>query len=179
MKIGHIMFCCSMTLQDRKTLNKQHRNLHPLDIQFYHSQNILQIWPHRTIFCSTKWKNHFAEENSLPVMTWREMSVTLCALFIKTGRLPLFEINQKYGKVAQTTSKVLQCDLSPDISWMLVTQMNVKLFMNSPHMVYYQPIIWRNAITARDVEWVAQKGGKKWTLIQKLNLLAPTIKLVI
>jgi len=74
-------------------------------------------------------------------MTWREMSVTLCALSSKTGRLILFESYQKNGNGAQTMSKVLQCDLSPDISWILVTQLIVKLFMNSLHMNYYPPII--------------------------------------
>jgi len=34
---GHVRFCCSMTLRDPKKLKKQHGNLHPLDIQFYHS----------------------------------------------------------------------------------------------------------------------------------------------
>lgn len=33
-KNGHVRFCCSMTLRDRKTLNKQHRNLLPSDIEF-------------------------------------------------------------------------------------------------------------------------------------------------
>ena len=78
--------------------------------------------------------------------------MTLCALSPKTGRVPIFESYQKDGNGTHTTLKVLQCDLSPDINWILVTQLSVKLFMNSLHMIYYQPIIRRNAITARDVE---------------------------
>jgi hypothetical protein len=37
-------------------LNKQHRNWHPLDITSSHIHHILQIWPHQTMPCSTKWK---------------------------------------------------------------------------------------------------------------------------
>ena len=70
-------------------------------------------------------------------MTWREMSVTLWALSPKIGKLPLFESYQKDGNFGQTMSKVLQCDMSPDISWMFVTQLSVKLFKNSLHMNYY------------------------------------------
>jgi hypothetical protein len=38
------------------SLNKQHRNWHPLDITSSHIHHILQIWPHQNMPCSTKWK---------------------------------------------------------------------------------------------------------------------------
>lgn len=38
------------------SLNKQQRNWHPLDITSSHNHYILQIWPHQTMPCSTKWK---------------------------------------------------------------------------------------------------------------------------
>jgi hypothetical protein len=101
-KNGHGRFCCSMTLQDHTAVNQQHTNLNPLDTQFYHNHNIPHSWPHRTTFHSTKRKKLSAGENSLPVMTWREISVTLCVLSARTGRMPLFESYQSYGNGVRT-----------------------------------------------------------------------------
>jgi hypothetical protein len=125
---GHASFICSMTMGDSTVVMNQHKNWHLLDIPSYQIHHILQIWPHRTM-CSKKWKNHSAEENSLPVMTWREVSTSLCVVSPKTGALQLSKSYQRDGNSAQTLvasmSKVLQCDLSPVISRMLVTQMSV------------------------------------------------------
>ena len=94
--------------------------------------------------------------------------MTLCALSTMTGRLPIFESYQKDGNGAQTTSKVLQCDLSPDISWLLVTQLSVKLFMNSLHMIYYQPINLSYDAMRLQLEMLNRwPKTKKVTLIQK------------
>jgi hypothetical protein len=62
--------------------------------------HIRQIWPHRTMLCSTKWKNHSAGENSVSVITRREVSATLCAVFPKTGTLQLSKSYQRDGNSA-------------------------------------------------------------------------------
>jgi len=56
------------------SLNKQHRNWHPLDITSSHIHHILQIWPIRLRVVQQNEKNHFMGENSLPVIACRQVS---------------------------------------------------------------------------------------------------------
>jgi hypothetical protein len=86
----------------RSAVNQQHRHWHPLNIPSNHIDHILQIWPHRTTLCSTKRKNHSAGEKSKPLMTWRELSATLCAVSPKSGKLPLSASYQRNGNSALT-----------------------------------------------------------------------------
>jgi hypothetical protein len=118
---GHDRFCCSMTMQDCKAVNKQHKKWHPLDTLSYHIHHILQIWPHWTIHCSTKWNNHSTGENSLPMMTCREVSATRCRVSPKDGALLLSKSYREMATVHRPQWGVCQ----KYYSRRLVTQMSV------------------------------------------------------
>jgi len=95
-------------------------------------------------------KNYSTGEDSLPVMTGREVYTTLRTVTIKNGMLLLSKSYQRDGNVVHTLVGimliVLQCYLSPIISWRLATQLSVNhLWMIMEH--------WWKYLTVCFSEW--------------------------
>jgi len=119
------------SMWDCTAVNKQHKHWHPTDTPSYKIHHIIHIQPQQTVVYSTRWKNHSVGENSLPLVTWREVvhdTVEVSHRLKDLYAAALWKLPDRWQKwidLGGEYVKTLKCDILPVISWRLVTQLSV------------------------------------------------------